>query len=168
MAKKVFIEVPPSPGSQTRRHFFTINETRVGVGGDNNKRSDIQLIQFFLRKFFGRHPELFRRLPRTSNSPGQVAIDGLVGAQTKTGILLFQQHEGRAGSGLVQDGLVSVAQSFVSPISQKRFTIILLNLWFEQHSGEAEFLTKLESHPDIIRFAPELQAELSAGSVNNL
>lgn len=168
MAKKVFMEVPPSAGNQSRRHFFTLNETRIGASGDNKKRSDIQLVQFFLKKFYRRHPELFRLLPRASKSPGQFAIDGIVGDQTITGIRIFQQHESRGGNGLVQDGLVSVAQSFESPISHKRFTIILLNLWFEQHSGEAQFLTNLEQHPDIIRFAPELQAELSAQGANNL
>jgi hypothetical protein len=168
MAKKVFMEVPPSAGNESRRHFFTVNETKIGVGGDNQKRSDIQLVQFFLKKFYGRHAELFRLLPPASKSPGQFALDGLVGAQTETGIRLFQDHQSRAGSGLVKDGLVSVAPSFVSQTSHKRFTIFLLNLWFEQHSGEAQFLTNLELHPDIIRFAPELQAELSTNPVTDL
>lgn len=168
MAKKVFMEVPPSAGNASRRHFFTINETKVGVNGDNKKRSDIQLVQFFLKKFYRRHPELFRLLPKASKSPGEFAIDGIVGDQTIVGIRFFQEHESRGGSGLVKDGLVSVAPSFESQISHKRFTIILLNLWFEQHSGEAQFLTNLELHPDVIRFAPELQAELSTKPVTNL
>src|SRR5215212_3393825 len=111
MAKKVFMKVPPSGGNQNTRHFFTINETKIGANGDNQKRSDIQLVQFFLKKFYGRHSELFRLLPKAPKSPGQFAIDGIVGEQTITGIRLFQEHQSRGGNPLVKDGLVSVAQS---------------------------------------------------------
>lgn len=146
---------------------FALNETRIGRNGDNKKRSDIQLIQFFLRQFYKNHPELVALLPKTKSGDGLVAIDGKYGKQTEKGIWLFQKQRRERGTPIKVDGLVNVAHSSISPISRTLYTICEMNKWFRDHGEGKEHHGKLENHPDIIYYAPDLSNELAAAPVGN-
>ena len=146
---------------------FALNETTVGMRGSNNKRSDIQLVQFFLRQFYKSHPELFVLLPKTKSPSTLITIDGDCGGQTKTGILVFQRQRRQVGGTIAVDGIVNVAHSLMSSISKTGYTIHHLNQWFNDFADGKEFNGNLENHPEIIAFAPELQAELAAAKVGN-
>lgn len=146
---------------------FALNETRIGRYGDNKKRSDIQLVQFFLKQFYQRHPELFALLPQTKSKAATIVIDGKYGKQTEMGITFFQKYVRKNGVPIKVDGLVNVAHSLTGPVSNTVYTIHRLNLYFK-HNGEGkEHHGKLENHPDIIYYAPELSNELAAAPVSN-
>ncbi len=151
--------------------FFVLNETIIGKGGDNRKFSDVQLIQFFLRQFFIPRPQLFAKLPKPRRTATPVlTIDGKFGPQTATGIVEFQKFVRDAGQGTIKvDGLVNVATGFRSSISKTIYTIMHLNLFFfnDNNNGDPNFSKKIENHPDIIAFAPELRAELIAAKVGD-
>jgi hypothetical protein len=149
-------------GSLGAYGVFTLNETSVGQNGFNQRRSDIQLVQFFLQSFFFSHVEMFdAQVPRTRNGAPLIKIDGLCGAQTIAGIKAFQKHfEVRV------DGLISVANRFVN-LNQQHYTIVLLNNHFRLHGNGKQFHGRLENHPVVVTFAPELQAELASKGVEN-
>lgn len=145
----------------------TLNEITVGKGGNNSKRSDVQLVQFFLRQFYKNHPELFKLLPKTKSKSNFISIDGINGPQTEAGILLFQKSRAEKGNPIKADGLVSVANSLESPTTNTIYTIHLLNAYFRFFGDGKEHIRNLENHPDIKAFAPELQAELSQAEVED-
>lgn len=159
MAKKITL----SYGDSAESLFFTVNETSVGKGGNNTRRADVQLVQFFLKQFFAKNPELFKRLP--VNHTGGFAIDGICGGQTNTGILLFQQkmHAEKWAIGI--DGLVDVPKGLTSSISRRHYTICWLNKWFKDNGEGTEHYETLENHPDIKASAPELRTELIISSI---
>ncbi len=146
---------------------FTINETSVGIGGNNRKRSDVQLIQFFLMHFYFEHPELFAFVPKNRRGAPLITIDGICGRQTELGIFHYQNYVARDGFPITVDGLVSVARGVASPISGEFYTIHNINNWFRLHGSGKEFHGKLENHPELIRFAPELRSELAAAQVGD-
>lgn len=143
--------------------IFTFNETSVGMNGNNRKRTDVQLIQFFLRQFYKAHPELFVLLPKTSKGGSMILIDGFYGGQTGKGIWYFQKHHKNKGFSIQVDGLVNVGKEAESSISQTVYTINYLNSWFMKWSDPTG---NVEKHPDCIAYAPELQAELCAGKMS--
>lgn len=145
---------------------FTLNETSVGKRGNNKKRSDVQLIQFFLRQFYKAHPELFILLPKTKSNSNLIIIDGDCGGQTKAGILHFQKDRS-IDAKIKVDSLVDVAHSLISSISKTTYTIHHLNHWFQLHAEGKEHHGNLENHPDVIAYAPELHAELAVAGVGD-
>ena len=146
---------------------FTLNDTSVGRYGENKKKTDIQLVQFFLRQFYKRHREIFVHLPQTRSGDGMIAIDGKYGRQTELGILHFQKYIQKHGIGIKADALVSAAHSLRGPQTDNIYTIHRLNTFFRTHGEYKEHHGKLEGHPDIIALAPELRAELLAATVRN-
>lgn len=156
MARKEYMADEPS--------IFTLNETSIGANGNNRKRTDVQLVQFFLRQFYKAHPELFKLLPKTSAGDGTIKIDGICGGQTSKGIYYFQKHMKQAGVSIMVDGKVDVALGTSSSISNTIYTIHHLNGWFQKW---ADATGNVEKHPDCIKFAPELQAELCAHGIDN-
>lgn len=167
MARKVMVALPPvGPGPQPIGGPPVINETSVGAGGNNKRRSDVQLVQFFLRQFYKKHPELFKKLPKTKNPDGFVKIDGSVGPQTQSAITNFQIFQRNKGAIVATDGLVNVPKGAVSSISGTIYTIVALNSLYNFNEAENNggFVTKIEDHPDLVTFAPELRSELIAQS----
>lgn len=159
MARKEFMD--------EENGVFTLNETTVGKGGNNRKRSDVQLVQFFLQQFYFAHPELFVLLPKTRTGSFAIKIDGICGKQTEMGIRLFQEFQ-RSQTPTAVDGLVNVAHSLTSSITGTFYTIHLLNHWFTKFGGGGKELNgNLENHPDIRIFAPELHTELVASQVGD-
>lgn len=140
---------------------LTLNDISVGLKGNNYRRADVQLVQFFLKQYYDKHPDRFRKLPRSSAN--RFMIDGICGGQTTSGIWHFQQFQRNGGVSIAVDGLVDVCNndSPYSTISQTRYTILHLNRWFLKFGDGREHNANLERHPDIIRYAPELQAELA-------
>jgi peptidoglycan hydrolase-like protein with peptidoglycan-binding domain len=167
MARKVMVALPPvGSGPQPIGGPPVINETSVGAGGNNKRRSDVQLVQFFLRQFYKSHPEQFKKLPKTKNPDGFVKIDGSFGPQTQGAISTFQNLEKSKGLPIATDGLVDVPKGIISSISGTLYTIIALNSLYNflEARSTGGFVTKIEDHPDIVTFAPELRAELIAQS----
>src|SRR5262245_18659567 len=102
--------------------YYYTNETSVGSGGDNRRRSDIQLVQFFLYHFSLGHPELFKQLPKPGSGSATVDIDGAVGRQTVAAIRSFQTYENSANQPAVIDGKVSVSRGEYIPGTHTFFT----------------------------------------------
>jgi len=159
MARKELMEQPNG--------VFTLNETSVGKGGNNRKRSDIQLIQFFLKQFYDQNPALFALLPPTKKRHSVVVIDGVYGSQTEAAILLFQKDVKARGSSVKVDGLVDVATGLRSVNSKTQFTIMFLNFFFMTRGEGKEHHGKLENHPEVFAFAPELAGELFVSLVSD-
>lgn len=144
-----------------------LNETVVGVGG-TSRRSDIQLVQFFLRQFFLKQPELFRKLPKSrKNASALVTIDGKFGPQTAAGIVEFQKAVRARGNPIHVDGIVNVAHSVNSSITNTQYTILFLNLFFSKFIATPEAVLDVENHPDVMAFAPELRSELSRAGIGD-
>lgn len=141
---------------------ITTNDISVGLGGNNYRRSDVQLVQFFLKQFYDKHPEIFGKLPKSSAN--KFMIDGICGSQTTSGIRYFQHYQKEGNMSIAADGLVDVCnnQSPFSTISHTVYTILHLNGWFQKNGEGREHNAHLETHPDIVRYAPELRAELAA------
>lgn len=139
-----------------------VYENLVPVGtlrpGDNTNRdlASNQLVQFFLRTFFRRHPELF---PRGSARSSVFLLDGQVGEQTVTGINRFQVFARRSGIPVLLDSRVSVATGINVPGTGNRWTIHALNSLFLSSEGQMAF-DNLFANPEIQAEAPELAAEL--------
>jgi hypothetical protein len=151
--------------------FEYFNETSVGEGGNNNKRTDNLLVQLFLREFYGAKPKLFAKLPKTKSvqQSGVILLDGIVGPQTKAGIRVFQEFVrtvvGR-GDGFI-DGRVSVPNGLFVPRSHSFFTMDQLNsFFFNARTFNMKFNDRLQDHPIVISL-PELQAELSTRKVED-
>lgn len=137
-------------------HLY-VNATSVGTNGNNSVRTDIQLVQFFLKKFYEREPYL-----RQMSGLTGVKIDGKSGPKTAKGILWFQKAHAGLGNSIAADGLVDVITSTgLTPNHHTVYTIIHLNSYFREKGQGRETFDKLENHPDIITYAPELHAELS-------
>jgi peptidoglycan hydrolase-like protein with peptidoglycan-binding domain len=165
MARKVIVSLPPvGKGPQPIGGPPVINETSVGAGGNNKRRSDVQLVQFFLRQFYKSHRSLFEKLPPTKNPDGFVKIDGSFGPQTQGAISTFQNHEKSLGLPIATDGLVDVPKGMISSISGTVYTIVVLNSLYNflEARSTGGFVTNIQDHPDIVAFAPELRSELNA------
>jgi hypothetical protein len=145
--------------------FEYFNETTVGEGGNNKKRTDNLLVQVFLKHFYRRNPNLFAKLPKlkSDNKSNVFAVDGIVGPQTITGIRVFQQFVRKIvgrGDGFI-DGRVSVPTGVFVPHSHSFFTIDQLNSkFFFGEKFNMKFNARLQDHPQVF-LLPELHAELS-------
>lgn len=158
MARKEFIS--------SRSGVFALNETTVGKNGQNRRRSDIQLVQFFLHQFFLKNPDLFRKLPPTKKRNSVIVIDGEFGKQTAAGIVVFQQDAARRGIKVKPDGLVNVATGNKSAAGNN-FTIMLMNFFFVEFGEGKEHHGNLQNHPLIFAHAPELAGELFTSLVRD-
>jgi hypothetical protein len=143
----------------TKRRVY---ENLVPVGAPrardntNRDRASNQLVQFFLRKFFGRHPELLPKGP-----PGSTGflLDGKVGPQTIAGISRFQVFAKKQGFPLIPDSRVSVPTGVMVPGTGFRWTIHALNTAFFRSAGETAF-NRLFLNQEIEAEAPELHSQL--------
>lgn len=150
MARRVFVPF-----------LVTVNDTQIGDrrGLSNSRRADVQLIQFFLSQFFAANPKLFKQLPPTKS--GRFLIDGDCGPQTKNGIWVFQTYEHRRGTAIHPDGVVDPATPSTTENDPRSATILALNQWYFQNGGAKFFYARIQEHPDVRKFAPELRAELA-------
>jgi hypothetical protein len=157
MARRIRIKVPSLPATST---LFTVTHTPIGDrrGVTNKRTADVQLVQFFLKHFYAANPRLYAQLPKTKN--GKFLIDGDCGAQTKSGIWVYQTYEQKRGNGIYPDGVVDPATTYANPNSINAYTILALNTWYIDNTDGANYLD-LENHPDIRRDAPELYIELA-------
>jgi len=154
MIRVHFFELP----GRTQRMYENLVPTGApGPSNTNRDRASNQLVQFFLRKFFAKHPELMPKGP-----PGSTGflLDGKVGSQTIEGIGRFQVHARNAGTPLITDSRVSVATDVVVPGTKAtRWTIHALNSFYILRSGETDF-DRLFENKEIQSEAPELALEL--------
>lgn len=145
---------------------FTLNEISVGKNGNNYRRADVQLVQFFLRDWYKRNPGQHHHLPQSSRGK-LIKIDGICGNTTNSAIYGLQKFIRSDGGNIVADGLVDVAHSTLSTITSSVYTIHYLNRIFRKYGDGNEHHGNLENHPDIIAYAPELQSELKAAAVGD-
>jgi hypothetical protein len=146
------------PGGGKKRVYE--NRVPVGVGrpGDSSNKdlASNQLVQFFLRTFFKKHPEIMPTIP----GKGRVfLLDGKPGTQTVEGIARFQAFATRSGIPLINDSRVSVATGVNVPNSGARWTIHALNSFFVSIAGQKEF-DNLFLNKEIEAEAPQLHTEL--------
>ncbi len=138
---------------------FWINETKVGQNQFGGKKSDVELVQFFLKQFFLQHPELFKKLPKTRTNASFILIDGVVGDQTIEGIRSFQTFQKGGDPKQVADGVVSVPPfGHTGILHAGMHTILKLNLWIGAKTNIDT--SHLERHLDILMFAPNLLREM--------
>jgi hypothetical protein len=145
-------------GGQTRRMYENLVPVGALRGGDgtNQDTASNQLVQFFLRKFFAKHPELLPSGPARTRG---FLLDGKVGPQTITGINRFQSFASKGGFPIIVDSRVSVATGVNVPGTEVRWTIHALNSFYALRSGETDF-DSLFANKEIEAEAPELQADL--------
>jgi hypothetical protein len=160
MARRIEIKNPNLPAIKT---LYTVNDTPIGTGKNvtNTRAADVQLVQFFLSQFFAQNPQLYKQLAPTKS--GKFLIDGDCGAQTKSGIWVYQTWEQKRGKPIHPDGVVSPPTQYTSPSGRNTYTILLLNEWYGDNYGY-EYYGKLENHPDL-RDAAALRADLGKSSV---
>ena len=112
--------------STSARHLiYSVDE---GVGpGRPNRRSDVLLVQYFLRESFKGTPK-FQREP----FPEVVKVDGVAGRQTFAAIDHFQKVLKKGGSSIATDGRVDpvAGDQTHGAISGTQYTIIFLNQGF--------------------------------------
>ena len=137
---------------------LTVNTITVGKNGNNTRRADVQLVQFFLKKFY-EHSAPARQMSGIK----EIKIDGIAGNKTIAGIYWFQKYRSMNGSYLKVDSLVSIMTNFTggSAITGTAYTIADLNIYFRNYGEGKEHSEHLENHPDIIQYAPELKSELA-------
>jgi hypothetical protein len=136
-------------------HFYNVSYA-VGSGA-YNRRDDVQLVQFFLVKFFLRNPEFRPQGVRP------IWIDGFYGPITFRHIMAFQKVLVQDGNSIYPDGRIDPSNSTGdSTISQTVYTIIHLNVGFHGRDPDCGYFDHLQDHPLIVAFAPELRAALLA------
>jgi hypothetical protein len=153
------IKINPVVFGGVKRGRFYENLVPVGVSrGDNTNTDKLsnQLVQFFLRKFFGRNPQLLPPGPPRSSG---FLLDGKVGPQTIEGINRFQQSMRKVGTVLINDSRVSVATDLFIGTTTTRWTIHALNTFAMVVMGDAAF-NNLFKDEEINAEAPELSQEL--------
>ena len=146
------------PGKGKKRVYENLVSVGVGRAGDspNTDLASNQLVQFFLRTFFKKNPELMPTIP----GKGRVfLLDGKPGTQTVEGITRFQAFATRSGIPLINDSRVSVATGVNVPNSGKRWTIHALNSFFVSIEGQEKF-DNLFLNKEIEAEAKQLHNEL--------
>lgn len=130
-------------------------ETAVGAGQSNQKRSDVELVQFFLYQFF--LDPIHRSLtPKTAAGTTNFKIDGIAGNQTIQGIRIFQDRMKKFGQGSIVDGIVNIPLGE----SQHRNTMWSLNAWCYSWGKDKERFGEIENLPEVIAYAPHLRTDL--------
>jgi hypothetical protein len=137
-------------------NLFPVGALRPGDNTNKNRTSN-QLVQFFLRKFFLKHPEQAGPVPLPT---GRFTLDGGVGQQTLTGIAVFQAFARKRGLSVLEDTRVSVATGVFVPGTQFRWTIHALNSFYALRSGATDF-DRLFENKEIQAEAPQLALELA-------
>lgn len=148
----------PAGGTGLGRLYRTtvpVGQPRGRGDGTNSDVRDVQLVQFFLRVFFRKKPELMPKLPGRSG----FLIDGKVGTQTVEGIHRFQDDFGNHGKLLFDDSRVSVALGKHVPGTTAFWTIDALNAFAFVTLGAKQF-NSLFSNSEINAEAPELTVNL--------
>jgi hypothetical protein len=125
--------------------FYNLDQT-VGPGAPN-QRSDVLLVQYFLRELFN-HPDL-----RADKPPGDVPVDGLFGPVTAIWIGCYQKQLKAKGFSVVTDGRVDPARGELMfskvAISHERYTIWHMNVSFRKRYPQAH--DHLETAPGVPR-----------------
>jgi hypothetical protein len=121
------------------------NVTKAVGKNSANRRDDVLLVQFLLKKFYALTPRL---TPPTSG----IAVDGLFGPTTGRWIAQFQLHANQEGVPMAMDGVVDRAKRDVeSSISRTIYAIVTLN---------ATIRTRDEVFFESLPVNPEAPAEL--------
>jgi hypothetical protein len=88
--------------------------------GCPNRRDDVLLVQYFLRKLFNS--------PRGRDDFFEdVAVDGICGPITSRAIRVFQKRQNRLGNPCVVDGRVDRARGAFTNIGDTVYTILWMN-----------------------------------------
>jgi hypothetical protein len=123
--------------------FYNLDQP-VGLGAPN-QRTDVLLVQFFLRELFD-HPDL-----RADKPPGDIAVDGHFGPVTATWISCYQKQLKAKGFSVVTDGRVDPARGELmfskGSISNERYTIWHMNISFRKRFQRAH--DHLEAAPGV-------------------
>lgn len=133
--------------------FYNVDQA-VGQNAPN-RRTDVLLVQFFLRELFN-HPVL-----KPVKPAGEIVVNGICDDTTKAWILDFQRQHKQRGFRIQTDGRVDHAtgqQWSRTPRTGSHYTIGLLNFRYRQRFRREH--DALELHP---RMPAELAAELKTG-----
>lgn len=127
-----------------QRCYYAIGHA-VGPGG-RNQRTDVLLVQYFLREIFARD-EFFRQKPFMA---GPLAVDGWIGPQTCKAILHFQTVLKSNGRSIVTDGRVDSAHDI--SIFKVTPTIYWMNVYYkENRPGDWPRVSQATDCPDELR-----------------
>lgn len=133
--------IPMNPGHIN----IVVNTTRVGwtVAGES-RREDVELVQFYLSEFFDSVPISLPPSHLRSKTGEVIKIDGKMGGQTNSGILIYQKELLRLtrGTGIVTPPATGGAYALpggqsvnVSSYSQARTILSLALFWNSFHPG---------------------------------
>ena len=138
-----------------------VNDISVGLSGNNRRRADVQLVQFFLSQFYNKYPELSAKV--CAENQNRFVIDGFCGKHTCVGIAVYQYYMRSKGTAIEYDGTVNIPNSAsqVTSVSHTFYTILNLNVWFRKYGDGTEYIHSLQNHPQMQKCAPELRAELA-------
>lgn len=126
------------------RCYYAIGHA-VGPGG-RNQRTDVMLVQYFLREIFARD-SFFQQKPFAG---GPLGVDGWIGPQTCKAILHFQTVLKSNGRSIVTDGRVDSAHN--TSIFTLTPTIYWLNVYFkEARSSDWPRVSQAGDCPDELR-----------------
>lgn len=96
-----------------------------------NKRDDVMLVQYLLKRVYQRGQNCQPQLSQSSGA-AQLKIDGLYGPATARAVEQFQMEMRRNGHNIATDGCVDpeLGESATSSISKTGYTISWLNKYF--------------------------------------
>jgi hypothetical protein len=129
--------------------FYNL-ESNVGYGCPN-KRTDVLLVQFFLREILNQADSLAARPPGKD-----LSVDGLFGSQTEAWIRAYQSFVKSKGKNIVVDGKVNAAPADYSARirGNTAYTIAHLNATYRRRwRQDHDYLDKCARAPGELRAA---------------
>jgi hypothetical protein len=135
---------------------FIYNLTMAVGNNGPNKRDDVMLVQFFIKRIF-ENPTRSRRPP---DSLKPLVIDGICGPITTSWIDFYQDDVAKDGADLIRvDHLVDRARRRgVSSISQTVYTICWMNLDFRNSGRMVGEFEDVHNDPEV---PPELASAIA-------
>lgn len=121
--------VPIGPTSRLT-HIWNVTEA-VGKNSPN-KREDVMLVQYLLKRLYENPNEPERTKPK-----GDMTVDGICGPITKNWIVKFQVDLNDDYQGFcTMDGRVDRAHGTKSSILNQYYTIVAMNRFFEEENPD--------------------------------
>ena len=151
------IVIPPSRDG-SRGCPFVYNVTMAVGKNCPNRRDDVKLVQFFLKRIYG-NPANEARRPPAQLKP--LEIDGFCGPTTMGWITFYQFDVARDGRAITTDDRIDRARSAVSSISRTGYTINWLNFEWRNDAIIIGDPDRLDLDPEVLSEHPDLAAAVS-------
>jgi hypothetical protein len=151
------ITIPDLPNGK-RGCPFIYNVTMAVGRNCPNRRDDVKLVQFFLKRIFG-NPVNDLRKPPSHLKP--MEVDGFCGPTTMGWITFYQFHVANDGAPITTDDRIDRARSAVASISKTGYTINWLNLEWRNDAIIIGDPNRLDLDPEVRARHPDLAAAVA-------